>query len=285
VIKTMPSIIKAMFRESKKMSEIAKENKFDLIVSDNRFTVFNQNIPSYFISHQLIFSMPMLMKPLERGSGFFNYSFYKYFNGVIIPDFSGKKNLSGKLSHLKKKRSNFYYAGILSSISKKKVREDIDYLFLISGPDPPRGELEKIILSQIHKIRGRKVVLLGKPEESSKRILKDGTIVLSHASRKECESLMNRAKFIITRSGYTTVMEVAELGKKALFIPTPGQTEQEYLSKYYEKNRFFHSVRQNKLNLERDIEIAKKFKGFPKTRSTKENARLLYNHFFKQHID
>jgi UDP-N-acetylglucosamine:LPS N-acetylglucosamine transferase len=72
---------------------------------------------------------------------------------------------------------------------------------------------------------------------------------------------MNRAKLVITRPGYSTLMELVALGKKALFVPTPGQTEQVYLAKYHRKQGNFHSVDQDSLNLTRDVEKAKRYQG------------------------
>jgi hypothetical protein len=55
-------------------------------------------------------------------------------------------------------------------------------------------------------------------------------------------------------------MDLVYLKKKALLIPTPGQTEQEYLADYYKKENLFYSVSQDSLDLERDIEIATKLR-------------------------
>ena len=97
---------------------------------------------------------------------------------------------------------------------------------------------------------------------------------------------MNRAKFLISRSGYTTMMELAELEKRrGLFTPTPGQTEQEYLSKYYAKKGWFYSRSQYKLKLSEDVETATNYKGFPKVTKTKENVKLLYEQVLKKHLN
>ena len=135
---------------------------------------------------------------------------------------------------------------------------------MISGPEPQRTRLEEILLPQVPGLDGECVVLLGSPGSSGGKKSMPGCTVMPFATTEEKEVLMNRAKFILCRSGYTTVMEIAELGKKqALFIPTPGQTEQEYLSWYYEGRDWFHSKSQYKLDLAGDIAVAKKYAGFP----------------------
>jgi hypothetical protein len=121
------------------------------------------------------------------------------------------------------------------------------------------------------------VVLLGSPNRKKPPAGTDRVTVMSYATTAEKETLMNRAKFIVCRSGYTSMMELAELGKRhALFIPTPGQTEQEYLSWYYEQKGWFHSTSQYRIDLHRDIAIAGSMKGFPVMPGTEENVTKLY---------
>ena len=80
-------------------------------------------------------------------------------------------------------------------------------------------------------------------------------------------------------------MELAELGKKALFIPTPGQTEQEYLGRYYEDRGYFHSVSQYELDMERDVEKARQMTGVPFAHDTQANLERLYKDLFAPVLD
>ena len=73
---------------------------------------------------------------------------------------------------------------------------------------------------------------------------------------------MNRARLIVSRSGYTTMMELAELGKRALLIPTPGQTEQEYLADLHYRAGHYYAVQQSKLELVRDVTRAQTYPGY-----------------------
>ena len=116
--------------------------------------------------------------------------------------------------------------------------QDLDYLIIISGPEPQRSILEKIILARIGELDGSGVVLLGSPQGSKTPARRGDWICIPYVPTEIKAELMNRAKCVICRSGYTTLMELAELGKtQALLIPTPGQTEQEYLSWYYRAER------------------------------------------------
>jgi CheY-like chemotaxis protein len=288
-VASIPILLKAMAVEKKKLVQILSKDKYDLIISDNRLGVYSHKIPTYFITHQLRFSLPQYLAPFELatlyGQGFY---FRSKFNGVIVPDIPPDgNNLSGKLC-----QSNFgltskiiHYAGILSSTTKMNVDQDLDYLTIISGPEPQRTKLEEIVLKQVHKLPGEKVVLLGSPQREEIKKIDSNTTVYSYVSTEEKVELMNRARFIITRSGYTTMMEIAELEKnQGLFTPTPGQTEQEYLSKYYAKKGWFYSKSQYKLNLSDDVITASNYKGFPKVPKTKENVKKLYEQVLKEHL-
>ena len=126
-----------------------------------------------------------------------------------------------------------FFLGILSGTRQMACSQDLDYLIIISGPEPQRSILEKIILARIGELDGSGVVLLGSPQGSKTPARRGDWICIPYVPTEIKAELMNRAKCVICRSGYTTLMELAELGKtQALLIPTPGQTEQEYLSWY-----------------------------------------------------
>jgi UDP:flavonoid glycosyltransferase YjiC (YdhE family) len=156
--------------------------------------------------------------------------------------------------------------------------QDLDYLLIISGPEPQRTELEKILLPAAGELPGSVAILLGSPKSVGKNVNSDTCTVMSYASTEEKELLMNRARCIVCRSGYTTMMELAELGKRhALLVPTPGQTEQEFLAGYYEQNGWFHAREQQRLDLAENIRVAEQYRGFPEMPGTEENVRRLYD--------
>ena len=287
-VANIPALLKAMANERKKLARILSDNKYDLIISDNRMGVYSQEIPSYFITHQLRFSLPNYLYPFEMMTIPVNSFFHTKFAGIIVPDISPNgNNLSGKLcrSNLDATNHRTYFSGILTSTEKMKVDEDLDFLIIVSGPEPQRTKLEEIILRQVQKLPGEKVVLLGSPQREDNLKMDKQTTVHSYVSTEEKVELMNRARFLISRSGYTTMMEMAELEKKhGLFTPTPGQTEQEYLSRYYARQGWFISRSQYKLNLTSDIPAAMGCQGFPEMTKTKENVRRLYEEVLKKHL-
>ena len=162
--------------------------------------------------------------------------------------------MTGNLSHkgLISKYPKLKYLGVFCNVSKLDIYEDIDFLISISGPEMQRTLFEEILLKQIENLSGKIVVVLGKPG-SDKSCIHKNIEIYNHVNREKQNELLNRAKFIICRSGYTTVMELVALNKPALLIPTPGQTEQEYLAEYYKKIGLFYIAEQKGLNLFKEI--------------------------------
>ena len=275
-LKTAPKILALIKEEEKDVAKIAQENKIDIIISDSRFGSHCKFAPSFLLFHQLRFIAPLRILPAEMFTEYYNHFLQDKFEKIIVPDYEDN-SLSGDLSHNLRyfKKEKVEYIGILSDFEKIQTDDDIDYLFSISGPEPTRTILEEKLFSQIDLLKGNIAVSLGKPGKFTKETIKNA-VVYSFLEKKRRDELMNRAKMVVSRSGYTTIMDVAEIEKKAFFIPTPGQTEQLYLAKHLEKAGFFHSVKQNKLKIDIDTEVALKYKGFtPPWRTAESVERFL----------
>ncbi|MBM3199784.1 hypothetical protein FJZ53_02515 [Candidatus Woesearchaeota archaeon] len=277
IVMNLPLLLSHIRQERKVSSQIIEKKGYDLVISDNRFEMCSPKVPSFLITHQLMFKFPQHFKHFEILSKIFNARYYKWFDKIIVPDFEpDTSSIAGELSrrNFLTKHDKIYYAGPFSHVEKKDVEEDIDYFVSISGPEPQRTNFEKVVLKQIDALKGRVVVSLGEPERD-KVVWIGGAEVRSNMNRFAQLDHLNRAKTVISRPGYTTVMELLELGKKAMFIPTPGQTEQEYLAMLYKEKGWFYSISQDKLNFEIDLEESKSFTGFPSTNNSKENVKKL----------
>jgi uncharacterized protein (TIGR00661 family) len=247
-----------------------------MIISDHRYGCFHSEIPSFFLSHQLRFITPKMLRPLEFAGIWFNQYFHKKYTAVLVPD-EKKKNeglLSGRLSNISKPY-NLHFCGPLSSIKKNAATEDIDILVSVSGPEPQRTIFEKMVLSQMKDVPGKKVIVLGKPEDNNREVVSDELVIYNFASRKVMQELFNRSKLIVARSGYSTLMELVELQKKAFFVPTPGQTEQLYLAARLKKLGYFHYSPQDKLNLAEQIPHALSYHGIGHELKTERTLRVL----------
>jgi len=284
-VATAPKMLAAIEKEAANVRKLLEKRSFDLILSDNRFKVRADGVPSFVITHQLRFMTPPGLEVFEHATELFNAKYLRAFDRIIVPDAADPvENLSGRLSHdlqWMDDSPRVYYAGPFSSVRRLDVEQDVDLFISISGPEPPRTELEKTILEKVRDVEGdRIIVALGKPEVKDVRTI-DGRIeVHGFLGREQQQAMLNRARFVVCRSGYTTVMELAELGRKALFIPTPGQTEQVYLGEYYEERGYFHTVDQYELDLPRDIEKAKTYAGPPFACDTRANVERLYRDLF-----
>lgn len=268
--KKLPHLLKTTIQEHLFVEKFVKVHNIDYVFSDQRYGCFSSKIPSYFISHQLRFIAPKSVQHLEFMGAFFNKSFYRRYTGVIVPDvlYHDEGLISGKLSGIED-LSKIHFPGILSSIScDNNMEKDIDLFVSVSGPEPQRSILERIIRAQIRTVPGKKVIALGIPESDYIENPQPDVTIYHHLGRSYTSEIMNRSRIIVSRSGYTTIMELAELGKKALFIPTPGQTEQIYLAERLKENGWFYYVNQQDLNLKRDINIAHKYPGFTNGFST-----------------
>jgi uncharacterized protein (TIGR00661 family) len=256
-----PMFIKRMESGLQKLKKILEKIKCDKIISDGRYDTYSRKIPSFLISHQIRIMNPLRIEMFERGSEIFNLFFFKRFVGVIVPDYK-EDDLSGDLSHNLHRidENNLHYVGVLSDFKKKKTNKNIDYLISLSGPEPQRTLLENKLLSQIDNLSGKIVVTLGKIEKQDK-FNKKNIQTFSFLNKNERIDFLNRTKIVVSRSGYSTIMDLAVIGTKALMVPTPGQVEQEYLGQYHNKKGTFYSVSQYDIDLKMDIEFAKKTTG------------------------
>ena len=245
------------------VERLVRQRHINLLVSDNRYGCYSRQVPSYLIAHGLRFIPPFGGWWLGPSLEYFNYRAFAPFIRLIVPDFA-RDSLSGALSHDLRfiAPERLAYIGPLSSVRRRPLDEDLDFFISISGPEPQRSMLEARLLEQVPRLPGRGVMALGRPGEGFLG-WHGNCRVYAYLDRPGQEEMMNRARVIVSRSGYSTLMELAELGKRALVIPTPGQTEQEYLGAYHQQRRTAPMATQAALQLERDIQrIESGFHGF-----------------------
>jgi uncharacterized protein (TIGR00661 family) len=256
-----PVFIKRIEDGLAQLQKILEQKHYDCVISDARYDMYSKKIPSFFISHQMRIMNPFRIRLFENAMERFNLFFFKRFVGVIVPDYK-EESLSGDLSHHLRRidEDRLHYVGVLSDFTKKQMSKDIDYLISISGPEPQRSMLEEKLASQAHELQGTVVLTLGKTEKYSV-VKKKHLTTYSFVTKELREELLNRAKLVVSRSGYSTIMDVAVVGTKALLIPTPGQIEQEYLAAYHMNKGTFYSVSQDTIDLKQDVVCAQEKTG------------------------
>jgi hypothetical protein len=217
-----------------------ESNSVDLIYSDNRYGFYNPNVHSVLLTHQLTLPGPSLLLLLPQWVLNKNL---KHFNEIEIPDFNEEPKLSGNLSRTTS-RVNATFIGPLSQIKKIPTSTKKQLLLILSGPEPQRSRFAKDIVEETLQL-GFPIVVAGE----SKSIPKSELVTeLGYCSSTELEIHMNESSHIVCRSGYSTLMELATIGKKALLIPTSGQFEQEYLAKYWEEQFNFPTANENEIS-------------------------------------
>ena len=254
----LPKIIRAVLSEKKAIKKLVEKHQFDCIISDNRFGCFVKNIPSIFMTHQLRIKMPFLL--LENIIAFFNQSFIRKFDQCWVPDRIENPNLSGSLSHAVKNLDS-KFIGVLSRMERLDTLPIYDVLIVLSGPEPQRTYLEDILTEQALASDKKILIVQGKTERKSHVFLNETTEVLSYLTSKKLNEALCASKIVISRSGYSTIMDLAMIGKKAILIPTPGQTEQEYLAENLKRDKIFYSEKQNTFNLESALLESEKYSG------------------------
>ncbi len=247
----LPIIYAAILQEKKAIRKLVDNYKIDLIISDNRFGCYSKNIPSVFITHQINIKTPHLSKWVNK----LNRNSIKKFTQCWIPDFETIPGLAGELSHPVPDKINAKYIGSLSRFSKHELQNKYDLTIVLSGPEPQRTLLEDLLFKQLFELdsdsnRNLKINLVRGIYTSDEKSPVKSIQVYDHLSSDELETMMHESKYIICRSGYSGIMDLQNIGAKVLLIPTPQQTEQEYLAQLHSKNGKYFSQNQNEINLE-----------------------------------
>ncbi|TPN87510.1 glycosyltransferase [Aquimarina algicola] len=269
-----PKIAHAITAERKAVKKLMEEDEYCGIISDNRMGVRHKKIPSVFITHQLT----VLSGKTTSISTKLHNKYIKKFDVCWVPDMADDPNLSGELGHPKKSTIPVTYLGPLSRFEYQIVPKKYDIMVLLSGPEPQRTLLEQKLFQEFEQSDKRIVFVRGLIEDNHKTYVKNNITVHNYLTGKALEETINSSNLIISRSGYTTVMDLAKLKKKAFFIPTPGQFEQEYLAERLTINKLVPSCDQNEFTLTklRDLNSYKGLSSF----STDIDYRELFN-FFK----
>ncbi len=248
----------AITKERKLVKKVVNKNAIDFVISDNRYGCYAINVPSVIISHQL---------NLKTGNSFLDYFankinrfWLKKFDQIWVPDFDDSR-VSGELSK-NSKLKNIRFIGAISRMKKKALPLKRDIIVLLSGPEPQRSIFEKKVIKQLKNLPFNTLIVGGKTENYYKEKISPNIEYQSFLSGEILNNAILESKYIISRSGYTTLLDLVTLRKKALLVPTPGQTEQEYLAENLSSKKIFPFQHQNNLDIEKGIEKMDDYSGF-----------------------
>jgi uncharacterized protein (TIGR00661 family) len=245
-----PKFLKAIYAENMALKEIVRKHNIHGIISDNRYGFYHAGIPSVLITHQLFIQAPNKLSFLKPILKQINFGFINKFNFCWIPDVATHENISGVLSHGEDIPEHSRYIGLLSRFQQEELPIENDVLLLLSGPEPQRSILEEKLLTQLKNTNQHIVLVRGTNKPLAQQNIFSETIkVIDIASTAQLQQLLNQSAVVVARSGYSTVMDLVATQKPAVLIPTPGQTEQEYLANYLQEKKWFVSAAQNDFSL------------------------------------
>lgn len=248
-----PHILKTISAERKLVKELVENYNISGIISDNRWGVRHPEVPSVFITHQL----QVLSGVFTYFSSKIQQKYIGKFNACWVPDVEEQPNLSGKMSHLKNYAFPVQYIGILSRLKKEIVPEKFDIAVVLSGPEPQRGALQKILEKELAGINDRILFVKGIVQKDQIREIRENWTIYNFLTSRQLQEYLNSSKLVICRPGYTSLMDLAILEKNAFLIPTPGQKEQEYLGNRLKEKMIAAGCSQDEFILEKlkDINI------------------------------
>lgn len=265
----LPRFLFSIPAEHRALKKAHAAMHFDLVVSDNRYGLWHPSIRSVIITHQVMIKTPGWLK-------FADYLFYRIsrmllqrFDACWIPDYALPPGLSGDLAHKYRIPRNAKFLGPLTRFGTwaplvNKQTEIKKIIAIISGPEPQRSIFEEILVRQLSQLGTPALLIGGKPESENPAAQNNKLQILPYLSTEALGKAIQEASIVICRPGYSSIMDLQALGAKALFVPTPGQTEQEYLAGFYQQLGIALWRPQNKLNLASDLEEAGTFSGFQK---------------------
>jgi hypothetical protein len=275
-----PGILFSIYKEHSELESLIKNHRIDGVISDNRYGLWNKKVRTVLMTHQLNIIAPPALKFTEPLLRLVVKYYADKFNECWVPDTEGKDNLSGKLSHGFINPANTSYIGLLSRFDHKETvinGKQYDLVALVSGPEPQRTVFEDKLLGQL-PVEGKKCLIVrGIPGDTQITNLRSNLDSANHLSSNQMYDILSKKPIVVCRSGYSTLMDIAFTGNKAILIPTPGQTEQEYLALFLEEKGFYLSCEQKTLNLEKALNGLEKRKLIPSIKAVPQYAGFVRN--------
>jgi uncharacterized protein (TIGR00661 family) len=243
IIQQLPKILHAIIGENRWLNRLVEQEKIDLIIADNRYGLYHKNIPSVFITHQL--QLHLNNSFLEKTSQILLYRWINKFSYCWVPDMVD--GIAGKLSHPTKLPTiPIAYINLLSRFSIIQTAIKYKYCFLISGPEPQRSIFEEKVFEVVRELQEPVAVVRGLPDipetvdDNETTVYGLQSTVYFHLPTTELATIIQQSEFIVCRGGFTSLMELLVLKKKLIVVPTPCQTEQEYLAEILmQQNKLF----------------------------------------------
>ena len=275
VLFQLPFLMLQAFSDHFNIRRFIRRYQIDIVISDNRFGLWSNKAYTVYITHQLRIKLSRRLRFMELFLSFIHNWVIGKYNECWIPDLPGEPNLAGELSHPSQLPENSSYIGLLSklqgiqTLSQKELIERSFITLILSGPEPQRSVLEDKITG-LPALAGKLlVVVAGQPVMHGNSETRNYHVRYSYPDPAILKWLIEESELVICRSGYSTLMDLSLIGKSALLVPTPGQTEQEYLAGYLEGKGWYKVLRQDKIDDITDL-MSMKVSSIPQMRELSE---------------
>lgn len=257
----IPKFMSVINNEHKLVESIIQANKIDLVISDNRYGCWSAKVTSIFMTHQLNIQIPERYRWLSKPLKDFNRRLMNKFSTCWIPDYPDKENnLSGELSAIDNMEiGRFVHIGPLSRFNHATATNgEYDVVCILSGPEPQRSIFEDKVVGQLEASGLRYIVVRGVFGKTRNAL----PHAVSFLNSEALQDVILKSSLVVARSGYSTIMDLLALRKNAIVVPTPGQTEQEYLADRWSKRGVLQTMTQDDFNLHNGMKESSRFTGF-----------------------
>jgi uncharacterized protein (TIGR00661 family) len=254
IARQMPRLLYAIRTEQWHTRQVVKTHNIQGVISDNRYGCFTGDTQNVLLTHQLNLRIPQ--KPLEWAANKVLRKALAKFGQVWVPDTATNPSLSGELSHPANRKGSTTYIGLLSRMHhdvRHVVQQEYDVAVVLSGPEPQRTLLEQMLLEQAMSLPQRFIFIQGKTSSKTHYFTAENVEVVSYLTSYELQAVLHATKIVVCRSGYSSLMDLVAMGKPAILIPTPGQTEQEYLATRLARHQWFVVQTQQQIDLKQAI--------------------------------
>jgi uncharacterized protein (TIGR00661 family) len=250
LLKNYRTLIRFKIKEHKKVEKWVNDFHPHLILSDQRFGFYSKKVKSILITHQL--KLPL--RSTFSIAQFLNNRFLSRFDEIWVPDEEGSK-ISGGLS--RKKRENKFYIGALSRLKQGEIdkhEKKYSFLGIVSGPSPYDQQFFNELLSFLKSQNGQSVVIVPKIYSFDKGAELSNVKIVFQPDILAINRYFDQSETVVSRAGYTTLLDLMKKGNKALLVPTLGQSEQHYLARIHQNHlnwKFVNSLKDAELSNDR----------------------------------
>jgi len=254
LLKNSAHLNAVMRYERRYAQEMVERHGYDILFSDNRFAFHSPKAYSIYMTHQRRIAFPPALAAFEGVGIKWHAMQMKKFDEVWVPDLEQAPGYAGALSHVDVAPRPVTFVGALSRFSETTsvvgtpAGTPLNVVAIVSGVEPARTQFERQLREALACIPGRHMMILGKPSAPQKRWTEGNIEFHNHLPTEEFKQAVLRANWVVSRGGYSTVMDMAVLGAKCIFVPTPGQYEQIVLARELSKAGYAVQIPADALN-------------------------------------